>query len=251
MTLIGATIRRGVAAAALVMLSGGEAFAQGDPGTGPKSEFESRAELESQVRLAETQHRTSEAWLLRTRLEKGDFQEGDRIVVMLHSSAAAKPLDTLIVRAGKLIQLPKMDDLSLEGVLRSELNDRFVKHLAKYLQDPEARTTPLLRVGVFGSVGAPGYYYLSADVVLNDVIMRAGGPGANADLSKVLVRRGDAVIWNENETRTALSEGLSLDRLHLRAGDNIMIGARRDIQWLSVLSVVIGLAGLSIALFRR
>jgi protein involved in polysaccharide export with SLBB domain len=251
MTLIRATIRWVALGTALVMLNAGHAFAQSDPGANPKSEFETRAELESQVKVAESQHRTSEAWLLRTRLEKGDFQEGDRIVVMLHSSAAARPLDTLIVRAGKVIQLPKMDDLSLEGVLRSELNDRFVKHLSRYLQDPEARTTPLLRVGVFGSVGAPGYYYLSADVVLNDVIMRAGGPGGNADLSKVLVRRGDAVIWNEKETRTALSEGLSLDRLHLRAGDDIMIGARRDIQWLSLLSVAIGLVGLSIALFRH
>jgi len=251
MTLIGATVRRVAAGAALVVLNTGHAFAQSEPGASPKSEFETRAELETQARLAESQHRTSEAWLLRTRLEKGDFQEGDRIVIMLHSSAAARPLDTLIVRAGKVIQLPKMDDLSLEGVLRSELNDRFVKHLSRYLQDAEARTTPLLRVGVFGSVGAPGYYYLSADVVLNDVIMRAGGPGGNADLSKVLVRRGDAVIWNEKETRTALSEGLSLDRLHLRAGDDIVIGTRRDIQWLSLLSVVIGLAGLSIALVRR
>jgi hypothetical protein len=30
-----------------------------------------------------------------------------------------------------------------------------------------------------------------------------------------------------------------------------MIGARRDIQWLSLLSVAIGIVGLSLALFRH
>jgi protein involved in polysaccharide export with SLBB domain len=224
--------------------------AQTPASTPPASEFESRAELEAQAKLAESQHRTSEAWLLRSRLEKGDFQEGDRIVVMLHTSAAVQESETLTVRAGKVIQMPQMDDLKLEGVLRSELTDRFVKYLAKYLQDPEARTTPLMRLSVMGSVGRPGYLDTSADLLLSEVIMRAGGPTSDADLTKVVIRRGPTVIWSEQDTRTALTDNLSLDRLHLRAGDEIEVGAKRHIQWFNVISLSLGLISLAVTLIR-
>ena len=53
------------------------------------SGFESRADLEQRARVEEVEHRTSEAWILRNRLEKGDFQEGDRIVVIFHTTAVA------------------------------------------------------------------------------------------------------------------------------------------------------------------
>src|SRR5258708_9858805 len=46
-------------------------------------ELESRSTLEAEAAKAEAQHRKSEAWLLRTRLQKGDFQDGDRIIVKL------------------------------------------------------------------------------------------------------------------------------------------------------------------------
>jgi len=233
--------------AAVVALSPRASVAQPSSAPAPaaRSEFETRAELEEQARVAEAEHRTGEAWLLRTRLEKGDFQEGDRIVVMLHSVAAKIEAETLTVRAGKVIQLPRMDDFSLDGVLRSELNDRFVQHLSKYLRDPDARTTPLVRVGVQGAVGRPGYYYVSPDLVLNDVIMRAGGPMGDADLNNVTVRRGTDVIWDANGTRAALVDGLSLDRLHMRAGDDVVVPNRRHIPWTGILTV--GLTVISIA----
>lgn len=215
------------------------------PAPTPRSEFETRAELEEQARIAEAAHRTGEAWLLRTRLEKGDFQEGDRIVVMARSLAFKVEAETLVVRAGKIIQLPQMDDLPLDGVLRSEFNSKFEKHLAKYVTDSAARTTPLIRVGIEGSVGKPGYYYFSPDLVLNDIIMRAGGPAGDADLNRVTIRRGSDVIWDADGTRTALADGLSLDRLHMRAGDNVIIPNKRHIQWYSILGL--GMSVISIA----
>lgn len=226
------------------------ATAQTSPVAPPASQFESRADLEAQAKIAESQHRTSEAWLLRSRLEKGDFQEGDRIVVMLHTTAATQTSETLTVRAGKVLQLPRMDDLPLEGVLRSELTDRFMKHLARYLKDPEVRTTPLMRLSILGAVGRPGFFDASADLLLSDVIMRAGGPNGDADLAKVSIRRGPTVIWSEQDTRTALSDNLSLDRLHLRAGDEIDVGARRHIQWFNMISLSLGLISLAVTLVR-
>src|SRR5215831_5105971 len=59
------------------------------PAPSPRREFESRAEIEAQAKAAESQHRPNEAWLLRQRLQKGDFQDGDRIVIELHGNALA------------------------------------------------------------------------------------------------------------------------------------------------------------------
>jgi hypothetical protein len=221
-------------------------FAQ-TPTADASAKFETRAELEAQAKAAESQHRQSEAWLLRSRLEKGDFQEGDRIVVSLRMNSAAPP-ETLSVREGRILQVPPMADLSLEGVLRSELTDRMRKHFAQYLKDPEVRATPLLRVGVLGSVGRQGYYYASADLLLTDVLMRAGGPASDADLNKITIRRGTDVIWSPSDTRTALNDGLSLDRLHLRAGDELYVGKRRNFPWLTVITVALSAITLGLSL---
>src|SRR3954471_4405158 len=59
-------------------------------------DLETRAQLEAEARVAEQQNRTGEAWLLRTRLQRGDFQEGDRIVVTLLGSTTFN--DTILVR---------------------------------------------------------------------------------------------------------------------------------------------------------
>ena len=214
-----------------------------------RPKFETRAELEAQAREAERQDRQSEAWMLRFRLEKGDFQEGDRIVVALHMNAAAPP-ETLLVREGRILQVPPLADMKLEGVLRSELTDRMREHFAKYLVDPDVRATPLLRVGVLGSVRNPGYYFPSADLLLSDIVMRAGGPSGEADLNRMIIRRGADVIWNTSDTRTALTDGLSLDRLHLRAGDELVIGQRRKLPWGTIISTGLGLATLLFALTR-
>lgn len=219
-------------------------FAQEAPD--PQTPFETRASLEAEQRQAEAQHRTAEAFLLRTRLQNGDFQDGDRIVLVVPGTPTLN--DTLTVRAGRLIHLPRMDDLSLQGVLRSELAKKVTDHLAEYLKDPTARVTPLVRVGVLGHVERPGYYYTAADVLLTDVIMRAGGPAPDADMNKVIVRRAGDVIWNAADTRTAVTDGLSLDRLHIRAGDEIEVNGQRQISWLTVAQIGVPILTLVLAL---
>ena len=210
-------------------------------------QYETRAQLESAARAADSQRRSGEAWLLRSRLEKGDFQEGDRIVIVLENTVRG---DTLQVRAGKVIQIPGMADLSLEGVLRSELSDTLRHHLSKYLRNPGVRAIPLLPLAVLGNVGNPGYYYTAADVVLRDVIMRAGGPRGDADLNKVVVRRGGEVIWSASDVRIALTDGLSLDRLHLRAGDEVFVPARRRPQLANVTAILSSVVALTFAVVR-
>lgn len=223
------------------------------PAGAARREFETRAELQAQAAAAESQHRTGEAWLLRQRLEKGDFQDGDRIIVQIQGNALAgkSPVEvpeTLTVRSGKLLELPRMSDLPLEGVLRSELQQRLTDHLSQYVREPSVRATPLVRIAVLGYVARPGYIYTSADRPLSDVLMQAGGPGPDADMGRVVIRRGGDVIWNSQDTHTALADGLSLDRLHLRAGDEIFIPQQRHVAWWLIGSFAISAFSLLYAL---
>lgn len=211
--------------------------------------YESRAHLEAEAREAEGANRAVEAALLRSRLKVGDFQEGDRIVVVLESNPTAT--DTMQVRAGKVLQFPRMSEVSLEGVLRSELNDALRRHLSRYLTNPEVRATPLLPLSVLGSVVHPGFFYAPADYLLRDLIMRAGGPGPDAEVSKTEVRRAGKTIWNVKEVRVALAEGLSLDRLHLRAGDEVYVPPQRHrFQLTTIVGLVSAAAAVSVALIQ-
>jgi protein involved in polysaccharide export with SLBB domain len=202
-------------------------------------EYESREQVEALAKRAEAENRAGEAWLLRQRLLKGDFQESDRMVIVLQNTPT--PADTYTVRAGKVLQIPRFGEVSLEGVLRSELTETISKHLARFLRDPTVRATPLIRLGVLGRVNRPGYYYPAADVILSDVLMIAGGPAGDADLNSVVIRRGPDVIWKSSDTRTAIADGLTLDRLHLRAGDEIEVGQKRHFSWTSLIPIVSGI----------
>jgi hypothetical protein len=230
-----------VLSAMLVACVGTSVFAQARV-TQQSKALETREMLEQEAKTAEENHRTGEAFLLRNRLQHGDFQDGDRIVVQLLGSVSltgnqGQPNDTITVRAGKMLPLPRMDDLPLEGVLRSELNAKLSSHLAKYLRDSTARAIPLLRIAVLGQVGRPGFYYTPADVLLSDVLMLAGGPGGDADLNEMTIRRAGETIWGAQDTRTAVTDGLSLDRLHLRAGDEIYVPANSHFSWSTVLQI--------------
>lgn len=251
--------RRSIMAGVIALgVAGGQLAAQdvspaGTTGS-PRREYESRSELETQAKAAEGAHRTGEAWLLRQRLEKGDFQDGDKIALTVQASLMAGPLDlpeTVTVRAGRRIELGRMGELSLDGVLRSELTEKVRDHLAQYVKEPLVRTTPLVRVGVLGFVGRPGFFYSPADRPLSDVLMLAGGPIQDANISGVTVRRGDDVIWNAQDTHTAIADGMSLDRMHLRAGDEIFVPQKRHIQWLGVASFALSAVGAAMYLFSR
>lgn len=229
-------------------LAGAVARAQAARPSEGTNELESRTQLEAEARTAEQQNRTGEAWLLRTRLQRGDFQEGDRIVVTLLGSTPFN--DTISVRVGKMLPLPRMGEVPLDGVLRSELNARISGHLAKFLRDSSVKATPLVRLAVLGEVQRPGFYYTGADVLVSDMLMKAGGPAGDADLNKVVIRRSGDVIWNAQDTRTAMTDGLSLERLHLRAGDEIYVGAQKHTNWLAIGQVALSIAALAFTITR-
>lgn len=194
----------------------------------------------------------NEARQLRERLQEGDFRVGDRIVVRIEGETM--PTDTFTVRSGVKVLLPGLDEIPLRGVLRSELRPYLTAQVARFRKNPAVQSTALLRLFVGGNIAKPGYYSVPADILISDVIMLAGGPGADANVDKTVVRRDSKVIVESSVVRRAITSGQTLDQLNLRAGDEIVVGqkASRSFQNIAqILSVLTGAALLLLYAARR
>ena len=174
---------------------------------------------------------------IRRRLDTGDFQIGDRVIVSFVSDAVHK--DTVLVRSGPSLELPGNIVVPLAGVLRSELLGRVSTELLKYVKARQIEVTPLMRVGVIGAIARPGYFAFPSDLPLTDVIMAAGGPTGGADLARTTIRRGTEEFRSADETRKAIASGLTLDQFGLKAGDELVIAERRN----RSSSSIMGMAG--------
>lgn len=206
----------------------------------------SRDELIAAATQAEQKRNPLQAAALRQRLRDGDFQVGDRIVLTVVSDAPHT--DTLLVRAGRVIDLPGNAVLPLIGVLRSELEDRVTAEVLKYVKAQEIDVTPLTRIAVLGEVVRPGYFALRSDVPITDAIMLAGGPTATADIERTVVKRANREYRSADETRQAVARGLTLDQLGLSAGDELVVGRQRPFINPSIMSVVGMMASLAAVL---
>jgi protein involved in polysaccharide export with SLBB domain len=164
-----------------------------------------------------------EAAVVRTRLQEGDFQVGDRVILQVLGEFA----DTVAVEPGRVITLPGMGPIPLAGVLRSELEEHLTRELATYLRDPVVEASSLIRIAVLGRVGQQGFYTMPASLLVEEALMLAGGPAPEADLDEAEILRGDRVIWEDDALQRAIVEGRTLDQLSLRAGDRIMIPVRQ------------------------
>lgn len=165
-----------------------------------------------------------EAEVVRARLEEGDFQIGDRVTLQVEGEPEIS--DTLVVASGRVLNLPDMDPIPLDGVLRSELESHLERELGRYLQDPVIEATSLMRIAVLGQVGNQGFYTMPASLLIEEALMLAGGPSQGAELDKAEILRGDQVIWQGDALREAIIAGRTLDQLNLRAGDRIMVPER-------------------------
>jgi protein involved in polysaccharide export with SLBB domain len=222
-------------------------------GQAPASLLTSRAELtaaadqaESLAASSNSGSRTKNALLaasIRQRLSEGDFQPGDRVILTIVSDA--RHTDTLVVRSGRVLELPGKIGLPLSGVLRSELEERASTEVLKYIKAAQVTAVPLTRIGVLGEVSHPGYFALASDVPLTDAIMAAGGPTVTADVDRTTVRRGTQEYRSSDETRQAVARGLTIDQFGLRAGDELVVGKKRNLIGGPFLGLVGALASLS------
>jgi hypothetical protein len=188
------------------------------------------------------QQKQMQAATIRARLRDGDFDVGDRILLSVRGDSLVS--DTVTVRAGRMIRLENIPDISLQGVLRSELQDYLTTQLTRYIKHPEVQTTSLVRVAVMGAVNKPGYYQVPADIAMADAIMMAGGPTQNADVSKTQLKRGTDVLYSSELLGQEVAKGATLDQLNIRPGDQIEIGERHKTPWSTIASLVGITAGL-------
>jgi len=166
----------------------------------------------------------SVAALVRSRLESGDFQPGDRIFIRVDGEPQLT--DTFTVNTGGDIELPQLGVVPLHGVLRSELRDRLQDHLARFLRRPAVQVRPLIRLLVEGEVVRPGFYVAAPQQPLADVITLAGGFTQRAKPLGIRVERGSELVSSGEQLRQALGSGYSLDQLNLRAGDRVFVPQR-------------------------
>lgn len=163
------------------------------------------------------------------RLDRGDFRAGDRILLQVIGEETLP--DTVVVEPGPAIVLENMGRISLEGVLRSELTEHLTRELARYIRDPRVTARSMVRLSVQGSVGSPGFYVFPAEMLLEDVIMGAGGPTRDARLDEIEIRRGEEVIMEDQAVRQALAEGRSIDQLNLQGGDELEVPRAQAPWW--------------------
>jgi protein involved in polysaccharide export with SLBB domain len=191
-------------------------------------------------------HNAMLAAAIRQRLRDGDFQVGDRVIVRM--VVETMRTDTAVVRTGKVIELPDKIIVPVAGVLRSELRDRVATEILKLFKARDIEVVPLVRLAVLGEVNKPGYFAFASDLPLTDAIMGAGGPTGAADLKRSLVRRGSDPYRSTDETRGAIAGGLTLDQFGLAAGDELVVGRRRDFGVGNVIGIV-GALGSVVAVF--
>ena len=179
-----------------------------------------------------------EVRVIQERLEHGDFHVGDLLVITIRQDVEKS--DTATVRDSLKVAFTGLPDASIAGVLRSELTERISAHLARYLRNATVRTNVLTRIGIFGHVATPGYYNVSPDRPVTEMLMR-GGLSPDAKLDKIELRR---------EGRTLISRGVvkggrTLDQLGARSGDEFWVPKRKRINW----QVLVQLALLAATLF--
>jgi hypothetical protein len=221
----------------------------GTGGTSAQTVSAQRAELDSAARRAEQDaaragadaglrsRKQAEASALRERLRDGDFGVGERIFVEMRG-AEVPFADTVTVRAGQVVTIGTLPEISLRGVLRSELQSHLTREIGRYVRDPKVTATSWVRVSMLGAIGQQGFYAFPADILLTDALMRAGGMREDTNLDKITVKRGGREVVSEEEARLAIREGRTLDQLDVRAGDEITVGNKRKVNWQTVLRTV-------------
>ncbi len=166
---------------------------------------------------------------LTERLQTGDFHVGDRFLFALRQDSVR--VDSVTVRDSLNIRILNLPEVSLKGVLRSELDDKLSAHVARFLRGATVTTSLYTRVSVLGAVGRPGVYYVPPDQVISDVVMLAGGPAPEANLGELEIRRGGVTILSRKDSKRAIKDGRTLEQLDLQSGDEVTIPSKKKVNW--------------------
>lgn len=221
--------------AAVLLAAGGPAWPQ-QTAADPRRGYATRPDLQELLDLyqkaadspayspALRSRAQSEADLIRERLERGDFQVGDRILLTVEGEAALS--DTFVVAEGPVLRLPTMKDISLAGVLRSELETHLRNQVDRVVLNAQVSSRSLVRISIVGAVARPGFYTTHSETLVGDALMLAGGPAANARIDGLTIERAGRRLWSGETLQQVIIEGRTLDQLGVRAGDRLVVPQR-------------------------
>ena len=188
-----------------------------------------------------------EASMIRQRLVEGDILVGDQLQITLSipTTPGAAPINgPFTVGPNQMLQLPDIPPIPMRGVLRSEVKTYLTEYLARLFRDQTVQVVSTIRLTIVGGVGKPGFYQLPAETPLPDAIMAAGGPGDEKALSETIIRRSNEEILGEDEVAAAIRDGLTLDQLNLRAGDELVVGQETNRNWFQTMRTFMLIPGL-------
>ena len=201
---------------------------------------------------------------IRARLEAGDFQAGDRVVVRAPTGVGdsfatpnAPPratadlglADTFAVQFGPALVLPSIGEIPLRGILRSELEDQVTRYVSRLVRDPEVHARALMRLSVQGEVAKPGYYSILPEAPLADLVTAAGGYTPNAKLTDIKIQRGDATILEKERLRLLMAQGTTLDVAGIRPGDELVVPKRKNTDVLEGFRLAAVLLGIPLSIY--
>ncbi len=182
----------------------------------------------------------ADATALQQRLRNGDFLPGDRIYIVVLGDSSLT--DTFTVRGDRRLQLPNIPDLTLSGVLDSELNSYLTKELSRYLKNPSVTATGMVRLTLTGGVARNGFLTFPVDQAITDVLMSAGGLGPGSQLDKAEVKRAGKTLINKKEFADAIRLARTVGDLGLRDGDEVYVPAATATtgwqNWIKVIGVL-------------
>jgi len=115
----------------------------------------------------------AEAERIRERLRDGDLRVGDIVALSVVGNEELSKVYT--VTSDRSIMLPAGIEISVKGVLRSEMQDYMTKQLAQYLRSPVVRVETGIRLQLNGAVGKNGFFSAPAGQLLSDFLMVSGG----------------------------------------------------------------------------
>lgn len=190
----------------------------------------------------------AEQTAIRARLENGDFKVGDRFVMTVRFDSVR--VDTASVRDSLVVSILNLPDLRLQGVLRSELDEKLNQHVARFIRNASVRSNVLTRIAVLGAVRAPGFYYASPDRPVSDIVMLAGGPAPDANLGRFELRRGTTTLVDGKQSRQLLEAGRTLEQLDVQSGDEFRIPVKRKMNWGLVIQLFFVASSLFFAVFQ-
>ncbi len=181
--------------------------------------------------------RRREAELIRERLAAGDLQVGDQITLTVLGET--RFTNNFLIGPGRVLSLPGMPDIPLQGVLRSEAQEHITAELRKQMRDPQVQVQTNIRIAISGAVARAGFYQVPADLMPTDAIMTiAGGYAGNAQLDHTTVRRQGREIWSREAFQDALLRGMTLDQLNLRTGDEMLVKAKSSSKGQTIMAVL-------------